>query len=448
MHSTRTRIAPSPTGALHIGTARTALFNYVFAKQQGGEFINRIEDTDATRNQEVYEQDIFNGLEWLGLTADATYRQSERAGEHRQALEKLVESGAAYVSNEEARDGSGKNVEIIRLSNPGTTISFTDMIRGDISFDTTELGDFVIARSFEQPLYHLAVVVDDADMEITHVIRGEDHISNTPRQILIQQALGLPEPHYAHIPLILAPDRSKLSKRKHATAITQYQAQGYLPEAIINYLALLGWHPESDDEYLTLSEIIELFDITRVQKGGAVFDQEKLRWFNRQHMLKIPEDAFVETATDILRETLDREVSDTLGKQIAHLARERIEVWDDLRVDAEAGEYDYLFSAPTLDPALIPGKSSDAKTAALHLQTLHDMLHEAPEEAFKGSESVKTLIWEYANAQGRGAVLWPFRYALTGREQSPDPFTIAAILGKQEVIRRVAAACEHLSDAR
>lgn len=283
------RFAPSPTGPLHIGGARTALFNYIFAKQTGGKFILRIEDTDKERSKTAYEQDIRDGLAWLGIVPDASYRQSERTELYQKHLDALLKSGAAYVSREKKKEGEGE-VEVVRFKNPNKRVTFHDMVRGEVSFDTTELKDFVIARSVSEPLYHLAVVIDDFEMGITHIIRGEDHISNTPRQILIQEALGAPRPIYAHIPLILATDRSKLSKRKHGEAVSlaHYRAQGIAPEAMVNFLALLGWHPSASDasEVLSWNDLIAQFQLERVQKGGAVLDANKLNWLNRQYLKK------------------------------------------------------------------------------------------------------------------------------------------------------------------
>ncbi len=277
-------MAPSPTGKLHIGTARTALFNYLYAKQNGGKFILRIDDTDKERSTKEFEQNILDDLTWLGFSWDEFYRQSERTDIYLDHLKKMIDSGHAYVSKEEVKE-EGDRAEVIRLKNPNKKIAFDDLIRGQVEFDTTELGDIVIAKSLEEPLYHLTSVIDDALMGITHVIRGEDHISNTPRQILIQEAIGASRPIYAHLPLILASDRSKLSKRKHgeSVALSYYREQGILPQSIINYLALLGWNPGTDQEVFTLDELIKTFDMKRVHKGGAIFDEKKLAWVNRKH---------------------------------------------------------------------------------------------------------------------------------------------------------------------
>ena len=227
----RVRIAPSPTGNLHIGTARTALFNFLFARKEGGVFIVRIEDTDKERNKPEYEKNIIDGFNWLGIKYDEFYRQSERADSHKKWLKKLIDENKAYLSKEEE---GGNRDEVIRFRNPNRDISFEDTVRGQVSFNTEELGDFVIARSMDEPLYHFAVVVDDFEMNINHVIRGEDHISNTPRQILIQEAIGAPRPKYSHIPLILAKDRSKMSKRHGAVSINEFKDRGFLPEAMVN----------------------------------------------------------------------------------------------------------------------------------------------------------------------------------------------------------------------
>ena len=274
-----TRFPPSPTGNFHVGSARTALFNFLFARKNNGKFILRIEDTDKTRSKKEFEDNIFESLEWLGLKYDEFYRQSDRGKIHRTYIEKMLDDGSIY----EAED------KIIRFKNPNKKVKFNDLVRGEIEFDTTELKDFIIAKSVDEPLYHLAVVIDDFESNITHVIRGEDHISNTPRQILIQETISAPRPIYAHLPLILAPDRSKLSKRKHGESVSldYYRNKGYSPEAMINYLALLGWNPGTEQEIFTLPELINVFDFSRVHKGGAIFDEKKLAWVNRKHFNKL-----------------------------------------------------------------------------------------------------------------------------------------------------------------
>ena len=294
----RTRIAPSPTGWLHIGTARTALFNFLFAKQNGGQFILRIEDTDKVRSKKEYEDNIIEALSWLGLNYDEKYRQSERLDIYQKYLHQIIDSGQAYLSQEQAKDGSGE-IEVVRFKNPNKKITFTDLIRGDITFDTTDLGDFVIAKDMSTPLYHLAVVVDDHEMKISHVIRGEDHISNTPRQILIAEAIGATIPLYAHIPLILAPDRSKLSKRHGAVAVTDYKTQGYTRGAMVNFMALLGWSPQAgpeatNEEIFNLDQLIKIFNLATVNNSGAIFNLDKLQWLNREYLKLLPQEEVVQ----------------------------------------------------------------------------------------------------------------------------------------------------------
>ncbi|HRZ30202.1 MAG TPA: glutamate--tRNA ligase family protein, partial [Candidatus Paceibacterota bacterium] len=279
-----TRFAPSPTGNFHIGGARTALFIYLFTKQNNGKYILRIEDTDKERSKSEYEEDILDSLKWLDLEHDELIRQSENIDYHRDCLKKLIENNKAYISQEEVKK-EGDREEVIRFRNPNKKVTFIDLIHGEIVFDTTDLGDFIIAKDLDTPIFHLANVADDIKSGVTHIIRGEEHISNTPRQILIFEALGAPTiPTYAHIPLILDSDRAKLSKRKHGAYvwISEYRKKGYLPEALNNYLALLGWSPQAtnnneqgtDDEILFREELLKRFDIKKVQRKGAIFDLE------------------------------------------------------------------------------------------------------------------------------------------------------------------------------
>lgn len=434
MKKTITRFPPSPTGFFHIGSARTALFNYLFAKHHGGEMLLRFEDTDKQRSQKKYEDDIIEGLEWLGIpyTPAKPLRQSERLDAYRAYLKKLLDEELAYEA-EEAEGGEGK---VIRFKNPNKTVTFSDLIRGDVSFDTEELKDFVVARTIDAPLYHLTVVADDHDMGITHVLRGEDHISNTARQILILEALGFERPHYAHIPLILAPDRTKLSKRHGAVSVNEYKALGYSPKALINYLALLGWNPGGDQEIFTLEELAEKFSLDHVQKGGAIFDIEKLRWFNRQHMSNLSEDRFLEEVSRRIP-TWDS----AMVQKIVPLLRERINVWSDL--EALKDELNFFFEEPGLDPAKIPGKGNAPEEAEEHLAELRKLLDALPSPEVS-SEAVKTAVWSYAEAKGKGKVLWPLRYALTGHERSPDPFAVAAAIGREAILRRIDAARQAL----
>ncbi len=429
------RIAPSPTGNLHIGAARTALFNFLFAQKNKGSFILRIEDTDRERSKKEYEENIVDGLSWLGLKHDAFYRQSERTEVYKKYLKKLVDEGKAYISKEKPVN-VGDRDEVVRFKNPNTRIKFKDLIRGEIEFDTTELNDFVIAKSLEEPLYHLAAVVDDFEMGVTHVIRGEDHISNTPRQILIGEALGAKRPQYAHIPLILAPDRSKLSKRHGAVAVTEYRDLGYLPEAMVNYLALLGWNPGGEEELFTLAQLVELFSLEKVQKGGAVFNIEKLNWVNREYL---------KGQLEIIRVAVSKIIkNDTLAEKITKLVAERVSTVKEITALLAGGELDFI-KTPEYEKEKLVWKDSNIVNTKQHLVKISELIKNSPDSVFETASGIKVLVWEYAEKEGRGNVLWPMRFALTGRDKSPDPFTVAEILGKAETLKRLRCAIKKLN---
>lgn len=435
--SVRVRIAPSPTGNLHIGTARSALFNYLFARKLGGTFIVRIEDTDTVRSTPEFEKNITDGLTWLGLEWDEFYRQSERTGTYKTYLQKLIADGFAYESQEEIKE-EGQRSSVIRFKNPNKVITFTDMIRGDITFDTTELGDFVIAKTLEEPLYHLAVVVDDHEMNISHVIRGEDHISNTPRQILIGQAIGAAQPLYAHIPLILSKERKKLSKRDGATSLMDYKEKGYIKDALINFLTLLGWHPEGDEEIYSIEQLTEQFDIARVQKGGAIFDTEKLDWFNKEYIKRIPDEEFTTIVNQYSTITISHPT-------FLNLIKERITVFSDIaEIVTPAGEFGHLLYDITIaDPSKAIWKDSNPEQTKELLAQLIILLENVSEDNFT-AEKTKSAVWDYATEKGRGAVLWPTRFLLSGQDKSPDPFTIMEILGKEKSLIRLKDGIEKL----
>ncbi len=423
-----TRFPPSPTGHFHIGSARTALFNYLFATHMGGTMSLRFEDTDKARNKKEYEDDIVSGLEWLGLTytKPEIFRQSERTALYRKYLKNLLDSGAAYEA-EPGTDDPGKKV--IRFKNPGTSVTFHDLIRGDVSFETAELKDFVIAKNVDEPLYNFAVVVDDYEIGVTHVIRGEDHISNTPRQILMLEALGFPRPQYAHIPLILAPDRSKMSKRHGAVSVNEYRKMGFLPQALVNYLALLGWNPGGDQELFKLEELVEKFTIEHIHKGGAIFDIEKLKWFNHEYLKRLSGDEYAR----MLRDFTDANVAEL---PVA-LIKERARTFAEAAELVKNGEFQFMSEEISFDASLlVKGAKTDAETAKKHLSTVSGILKELSAEDFS-SEKVKDVIFPYATKEGRGSVLWPLRVALSGREKSPDPFIIASLIGKERTLQRI-----------
>lgn len=441
-----TRIAPSPSGFLHLGTARSALFNYLWACHNNGKFVIRIEDTDAERSKKEYEESILENLAWLGIEYDELYRQSDHNEAHKEAIQKLLDSGAAYVSKEPAKDDPGREVEIVRFKNPNKEVSFTDLVRGEVTVDTSDLGDFVIARSVTDPLHHLAVVVDDADEGVTLAMRGEDLLSNTPRQILIQEALGIKRPDYLHLPLILDQRKGKLSKSKGAKSLTDYRDEGFLPEALLNYIALLGWHPEGDQEIFSKEELIKLFDIQDIQKGGAMFDEVKLRWVNKEHLEKKSDEDFLKGAKLFLSEKLYSDLSENgrLEKLLPEL-RERVEVYSDVQKMETDGDFDYFVTSPEIAlEKLHWKKDQNSENTKRRLERVQGLLK--PLQGKKWTPGgVKEALWSFAEEEGKGEVLWPLRYALSGREKSPDPFSLAAILGKDETLERIKSAINLLA---
>jgi len=440
-----TRFPPSPTGWFHIGNARTALFNYFFTKKNNGVLKFRLEDTDKERSKQEYADDIISGLKWLGVDIDYTnaYKQSEHGDTYKKYIEIMLKNNTAYISKEEVKE-EGQRSEVIRLRNPGRKIKYEDMMRGEIEVDTTELGDFIIAKSITEPIYHLAVVVDDFEMGVTHIIRGEDGIYNTPRQILIQEAIGAPRPVYAHMPFILNEDRSKLSKRKQGelVSLSYYRKQGYLPEAMVNFLALCGWNPGTDQEILSMSELIEKFDIMKVQKSGAIFNKEKLLWMNKEYIKRMP------------TETLAKEISDKLSKKYSYSSEllnrviptitERINTFGELEKYIEEGEFDYFFNKPILvKEMLIWKKDTDFNIPKKNLGEVIKLFDQMDESDFT-LENIKNILTPLAEVLGKGSVLWPTRVALSGKEKSPDPFTLVYILGKNESTERLQKAIDNL----
>ncbi|MCF7843594.1 glutamate--tRNA ligase [Candidatus Gracilibacteria bacterium] len=430
-----TRFAPSPTGLLHMGNYRTAVFAYMFAKKNGGKFILRIEDTDRERSKKEYEDNIVESLEWLGLSYDEKYRQSEHVESHTKYLQKLINDGKAYISKEEAKDGSGVIRELVRFKNNGQTVIFEDAIRGKIETDTKDLGDFVIAKSISEPLFHIAVVVDDYEEGVTHILRGEDHIPNTPRQILIREALGFPQPIYAHLPLVLSEDRTKLSKRKGALPVTDYRDMGYLPSAILNFMAFIGFNPGGEKEIFTLDELVEVFDITKIHKGGAIFNKEKLSWVNKEH-IKLQ-------SVDVQLKSIERHMKDypeDMLKKLLPTVIEKISNYGDLAT-VDNTEFRFFIKRPVVDVEKIVWKNSNKSEASQNLKSVKGLLLKAD---FSSPDSLKQSIMEYAEKNGKGNVLWPLRMALSGQEKSVDPFTICYVLGVEEVVIRIDNACQSL----
>ncbi len=470
----RVRIAPSPTGYLHLGTIRAALFNYLFAKKEGGKFIVRVEDTDTERSLPIYENDILEGFKALKLLWDegpdiggqyGPYRQSERTEIYRDFIKKILDEKRAYFcfctkeeleQERQAMLSSGlfpkysgkckslspeqiaKNKKdgkegVIRLIAPSNVdIEFNDIIRGKIVVNSDTIGDIVIARNEQSPLYNLAVVIDDYLMKISHVIRGEDHITNTPKQILIQRALGIEPPKYAHFPLVLNADRSKMSKRKMETSFDEYLKSGYIPEALVNFLAFLGWHPDDEKEILTIEEMVSKFSLKRVQKAGAIFNVEKLDWFNSQYIKKMPLEELSEKMKKYVPEAW---LSDD-KKFIKALAieQERMKVLSEFK--DRAG---FLFEIPEYDVELLKWKNDSPESTKKSLTRMRDAINELEPKDFSKTVLEEKLM-PVAASIGRGESLWPLRVALSGLKNSPGPFEILEVLGKKESLKRIDAA--------
>lgn len=439
-----TRFAPSPTGLLHGGNYRTAIFEYLEARRNGGKFILRIEDTDRERSKKEYEENIYESLKWLGLEYDEVFIQSERVGNHEVALKKLIAEDKAYISKEEAKDGSGIIKEIVRFRNPNKKVTWVDQVRGEITIDTTDLGDFVIAKSVTEPVFHLAVVVDDSDMGVTHIIRGEDHIPNTPRHILIYEALGLAVPTYAHLPLVLDMTKAKLSKRHGAKPLTFYRDNGYLPGAILNFLAMIGWNPGGEKEIFSREELIRIFSLSRVQKSAGVFNDTKLEWVNKEYIKMLtPEERTIEARKYIPDIIAAHKNFDKQFPIFAPILIDRISHFGEIHALCIGGEIDLYLDAPKIVKSQLYWKDdNDDVVIASRLQIVLELIGILPEK--NSPDEVKAAIWEYAEKEGRGQILWPTRMALSGREKSPDPFTLISQLGVAESIARIANAIEVL----
>lgn len=464
----RVRIAPSPTGLLHIGTARAALFNYLFAKKNKGKFILRIEDTDLERSDAKYEKNIIEGLKWLGLKWDEkTYRQSERTKIYEKYIRQLFDKKLAYFcpcAEEQLKKEKQEQITqkkplvhlcpyrekgikkgIIRFKTPADKkIKFIDLIRGELEFDTSQIGDFSIAKAIDIPLYNFAVVIDDCEMKISHVIRGEDHISNTPKQILLQESLSLPTPQYAHLPLILGPDKSKLSKRHAAVSINEYYEQGYLPEAMVNFMVLLGWNPGTEEEIFALKNLEKIFSLDRVGKSGAIFNIERLNWLNGYYVRQMKIKDLTEKCSPYLENLYGRGLLKKIGKmkiqKIVALEQKRIKTL------SEIGEITKYFFAEKLDydPEILRWKNITNGEIKESLQKLYDIIKMAAEKRFDAKTLKKVLIPEAEVIGDRGSLLWPLRAALTGLKASPDPFSIMEILGKERTLKRIKEACEKI----
>jgi len=425
-----TRFAPSPTGHFHVGGIRSALFNFLFARQNNGTYILRSEDTDKERSKKEYEDEFLELFDWLGLKYDKFFRQSDRLKLYKKYIQKMMNDGFAYLSKETPIE-EGQRDEVIRFKNPNKKVTFNDLVLGDITVDTTDLGDFIIARDINEPLYHLTAVIDDFEMRITHVIRGQEHAPNTPRQILIQEAIGAPRPIYAHLPLILNKEKAKLSKRDISVPpAIEYKKMGYLPGALLNFMALNGWNPGGEQEVFTLPELIKKFDILKIQKGGGIFNPEKLEWFNKEYIKLLPQEEISKNILEWLPENMQ-------NPKIIPVILERISKWGDVREMAQRGELDFFFRRPEFPKKKLLFKNTSLEKISANLNQAIKALGELGEENFSQENIKNTLMKITESLDNRGELLHPVRFALSGREQSPDPFIIAEILGKNETLSRL-----------
>jgi glutamyl-tRNA synthetase len=456
----RTRFAPSPTGFLHIGGLRTALFCWLYARRHAGQFILRIEDTDLERSTEAAIQQILDGMEWAGLIQDeGPFFQTKRFERYKEVIEEMLAEGTAYrcyCTKEELEqmraqqtargdkpryDGRWRERTdslpgapfVVRFKNPLTgEVVVDDVVHGPVVFQNSELDDLIIARSDGTPTYNFCVVVDDMDMQITHVIRGDDHLNNTPRQLNMLLALGAKAPIYAHLPMILGADGAKLSKRHGAVSVLQYRDDGFLPEAVLNYLARLGWS-HGDQEIFTLEEMIRLFDIADVNKSASAFNFEKLAWLNQQHMMRVPAARIV----PVLRWHLDREGiqagNDAQLEQIVVVQRERAKTVREMALNSV-----FFFRAPSTYDEKAVRKHVTAEALTL----LSDALQELAQLQDWSATAIHQLISNFSAARGisLGKLAQPMRLAVCGGTVSPPIDATLAILGKLESQSRLARA--------
>ncbi len=465
--SVRVRFAPSPTGPFSLGNARTALFNWLFARHEGGTFLLRIEDTDKERSKKEYENILLDGLKWLGLEWDEEpWRQSERLPVYRKYLERLLDEGHAYycfcseeeleaerqarlsqglapkysgrcrnIPVAEAKKRAEKEPAVIRFRMPEKEIGFTDLVRGRVDFDLGLFGDIVIAKGLDMPLYNFAVVVDDYEMNVSHVIRGEDHLSNTPKQIAIAEALDIEPPHYAHLPLILGADHKKLSKRYLETSLLDYRDQGYLREAMLNFMVLMGWHPEEDREVVSVEEMVKEFDFKRVAKAGAVYDPAKLEWLNANYLKQMASAALAAAALSFVPENWRQDKA--FLEKVLTAEKERAKHLTDFKDLAG-----FFFALPDYEAKKLIWRETPPPAILDNLRFTADVLAKMPPGDGRGT--VERYLMTVADKRGRGEVLWPLRVALSGLDASPGPADIVAVLGVEESLRRINIAVQKL----
>ncbi|MCB9719584.1 MAG: glutamate--tRNA ligase [Candidatus Omnitrophica bacterium] len=418
----KVRFAPSPTGYLHIGGARTALFNWMYARAQGGTFVLRIEDTDQQRSKKEYEEEILRSLKWLGFEWDELYYQSQRFDIYREHAQRLLDEGKAYKEGE----------AIILKMIPDQEIKIFDLIRGEITFDSSELKDQVLMKSDGSPAYSFCCVVDDALMEISHVVRGEDHISNTPKQIMIYRALDWKVPKYAHLPLIMGEDGSRLSKRYGAVAVSDYQKQGYVAEALVNYLMLLGWSPGNNQEKISPEAAIKKFSLKKINKAGAVFSLEKLQWLNNLYLKELETPQLVEMLRPVLAEH-GLDASELSGQEMANIVQLYKGRLTTLNIFAEWVDYAFLRDIE------ISGEMKHKHITPEAVEVLHEMARKVEAAGDFSALEAEKIFKGIAEDRGFKAsqLVLPARVALTAKDVGPSLFEIMAILGKERTAKRL-----------
>ncbi|MFA6548223.1 MAG: glutamate--tRNA ligase [Candidatus Magasanikbacteria bacterium] len=473
----RTRFAPSPTGFLHVGGLRTALYSYLVAKQNGGKFILRIEDTDRKRFVEGSIENVIQSLKWAGIEIDeGPYIQSERLEIYKKYADELLTNGHAYhcfciaERLEDLRNYQQKNklptgydgccreldqeevkkrieageAHVLRLKMPkeGKT-TFIDLIHGEVSFKNELIDDQVLMKTDGFPTYHLAVVIDDHFMEISHVIRGEEWLSSTPKHLQLYKYFNWEAPQMAHLPLLLNPDKSKLSKRQGDVAVEDYIKKGYLPQAMINFVAFLGWNPGVEQEIYSLNELVKEFKIGKINKSGAVFNLEKLDWYNQQYLKNLKNDELVDVCLPWLVKAglaTGNEDKQWLASAL-ELEKERITTLAEL---SEALKF--VFVSPEYDGGILVWKKSSLDEVKKILPRLAEFVDTISIQDWN-KEKLQSIVgeWIVKNEFSNGSVLWPLRVALSGQENSPGPFEIAGVLGKDESVKRIKSAIERLS---
>ncbi len=474
-----TRFAPSPTGFMHVGGVRTAIFAWLWARKNDGEFILRIEDTDKEREVSGSIDHIKKSLQWLNIDWDqgpdvggphGSYIQSERLDIYKKYAEKLIEKGFAYADpyTQEELENFRKKAEeekrpfLFRDHRPedfsawdGTRplrfkvpeikrYAWQDLVWGDLSAGEEALDDFILIKSDGYPTYNFAHIVDDIEMQVTHVMRGQEFISSTPKFLSLYDALGLTPPYFVTLPPILGKEaKKKLSKRDGAKDLLEYEKEGYIPEAMVNFLALLGWNPGDDREVFRISDLVQAFDLNHIQRSGAQLNEDKLDWINKEHMKFLSSEERVDEIKSKLLQNSEVSKYDTakvekLLPKIASIIFDHISKWSGIDTMVSEGEIGYYFEAPKVDPALLSNNGKiDVEKIRKHMSWVKETLEKANDEDFDSPETTKALIFDYATAEGRGDVLWPLRALLSGKEKSPDPFTLLFILGKEEAISRI-----------